>query len=795
MEREDGLWLQIDEQKTPDGGIIGMASDITSVKLAEKALRASETRFRQHASATSDWLWEIDAERRYTFISDVMEDQVGRSPSQYLGTTVDQTIDKLYNRAEWQPFLDAFEARRPFRDLTVRRRDPDGTEQWIRTSGVPFYDDDNGEFLGYRGSASDVTDHVAARKQLAHLTTAINQKNEIVVIYDPDDRLVFFNDAFRDFNKIVADLIRPGITFEALTRASLDRGLFPEAMGREENWLAEQLERHRNPTGPIEQRRQDGVWQLILEQRLEDGGTVSIISDITDRKNSEDALAASEERFRSVFNHAPTAIALKDTDGRHTLVNATYEAFFNLPAEKILGRTLAELYSPEVAARHEANDRKVLETKNITTEDIEISHRNLPVKHLRITKFPVFDQHGEVSGVGTFATDISAQKAAEERLVQSQKMEAIGQLTGGIAHEFNNLLQVVAGNVELLADGIPPRPEHDKSIQAILRNVKRGADLTGRLLSFARRQPLAPKALIIRNVLTEMQNLLSRTLGERIEVRTEFTEDIWLAEADPNQLENALLNLALNARDAMPDGGIITIAAANISLDDAMTASHEEASVGDYVLLSVTDNGSGMTDREVDRAFEPFFTTKDVGKGTGLGLSMVYGFARQSGGFAEIDSALERGTTISLYIPRLRVAVNEEAAVRDTSPVPSADPVGAAILLVEDDVDVRESLAAQLIGMGYEVTEAENGDKALLVTTEGRRFDLLFTDVVMPGSMSGLGLARHMLRLQPDLKVLFTTGYSEDVVAEAEHIADGVSLLRKPFNRDKLAATIARILD
>ncbi len=600
---------------------------------------------------------------------------------------------------------------------------------------------------------------------------------------------------FREFNKDIAELIEPGVTFETLTRAGIKYGLSPDALGQEESWIKARLERHRNPAGPVEQERKGGIWHLIQEQRLKDGSTVSIFSDITDRKKAENALAASEEQFRSVFNHAPTAISLKDLDGRNRLINKTYERFFSLSAENVLGRTLAEIYTPEVNARHEANDRKVVESRNITVEDIEVTRQDLPVRHLRIAKFPVFDQFGEVSGVGTFATDISAEKAAEERLIQSQKMEAVGQLTGGIAHEFNNLLQVVAGNIELLAGNIPPDEKNSRNIQAILRNVTRGADLTNRLLSFSRRQPLAPRALAIDKILTDMQDLLRQTLGETINVRTETAADVWTGEADPLQLENALLNLALNARDAMPDGGTITLSAVNVRLDAATVLEHEEASPGDYVMLGVSDNGSGMTDEEISHAFEPFFTTKDIGKGTGLGLSMVYGFAQQSGGFAEIESVVGEGTIMRLYLPRTTEAQDEEAVDEDRPLAPSPGPNGGTILLVEDDGDVRASLAAQLTQMGYRVIEAEDGAEAMLAITEGPRFDLLFTDVVMPGNMSGLDLARRILPLQPDLKVLFTTGYSEDVVADAGHLQDGIILLRKPFNKDQLADMIAQILN
>jgi CheY-like chemotaxis protein len=295
-------------------------------------------------------------------------------------------------------------------------------------------------------------------------------------------------------------------------------------------------------------------------------------------------------------------------------------------------------------------------------------------------------------------------------------------------------------------------------------------------------------------VLAEMRGMLGQTLGETIKVKVEPAGDIWAAEADPGQLENALLNLALNARDAMPGGGVITLSANNIRLDEERVAAHEEVMPGDYVMLSVADTGGGMREEDISRAFEPFFTTKDVGKGTGLGLSMVYGFARQSGGFTEIESEVGTGTTVRLYLPRLTQAREETAADRDSPPAAAA-PDSGAILLVEDDADVRESLAGQLTRLGYRVIEAEDAAAALAAMAGGQRIDLLFTDVVMPGGLSGLELARQLLLHRPELKVLYTTGYSEDVVAETGQMEDGAVVLQKPYDKTKLAAAISRMLN
>ncbi|MBT6984984.1 MAG: response regulator, partial [Rhodospirillaceae bacterium] len=356
------------------------------------------------------------------------------------------------------------------------------------------------------------------------------------------------------------------------------------------------------------------------------------------------------------------------------------------------------------------------------------------------------------------------------------------------------LLQVVAGNIALLEENVPSDLVTGRSFDAINRNVTRGADLTSRLLSFSRQQPLAPKALVIDKILAEMQELLRQTLGETIEVKIGSVKGIWIAEADPGQLESALLNLALNARDAMPGGGIITLSADNIQLDERMAATHEEEASGDYVMLSLADNGSGMSEDDISHAFEPFFTTKDVGKGTGLGLSMVYGFAQQSGGFVEIESELGSGTTMRLYLPRL-VGTKEDEAATQGALLEAAATADGTILLVEDDADVRESLAAQLTSLGYRVIEAEDGTAALAALSDAPNIDLLFTDVVMPGGLSGVELARRTLALRPELKILYSTGYSEEFIVEAGDMPDSAIVLRKPYDKSKLAATIAQTLN
>ncbi len=499
-----------------------------------------------------------------------------------------------------------------------------------------------------------------------------------------------------------------------------------------------------------------------------------------------------EQELRIITNSLPAPMVHIDAEQRYLYVNKVAEEWLGQPSSEIIGRTVAEIMGP---AAYELLRPHIEAVLSRTPQEFEaqLVFPNNRTREMELSYVPNLADDGTVLGFFGLGIDVTQRHALEARLRQSQKMEAVGQLTGGIAHEFNNLLQVVAGNVDLLQTKIPPSAATLRSFKAINRNVGRGAELTSRLLSFSRRQPLASRPVDVDRVLADMQDMLSRTLGETIRVAVEPMVDLWTAEADPGQLENALLNLALNARDAMPSGGTITLSAANVRIDEAEAARHEEASPGDYVRLDVADSGCGMSEEDIAHAFEPFFTTKDVGEGTGLGLSMVYGFAQQSGGFAEIESEVGLGTTVHLYLPRL--GPTEDAAAADKQRTSDTLlPDACMILLIEDDGDVRESLAGQISSLGYGVIEAENGVKALAIAADLPRIDLLFTDIVMPGGLSGLDLAHQLQQQRPDLKVLYTTGYSADIGSETGPLEDGAAVLYKPYSKAEMATTIAEIL-
>jgi len=382
--------------------------------------------------------------------------------------------------------------------------------------------------------------------------------------------------------------------------------------------------------------------------------------------------------------------------------------------------------------------------------------------------------------------------AADLRLRQAQKMEAVGQLTGGIAHDLNNILTVITGTIEILAEAVADRPELVTIAKMIDEAAERGADLTQRLLAFARKQPLQPREVDVNSLVIEASNLLRPTLGEQVEVQIMLSGDTARALIDPSQLTNAILNLALNARDAMPDGGKLTIETSNVILDDSYAGIHSEVTAGPYVLIAVTDSGHGIPAGILENVFEPFFTTKDVGKGSGLGLSMVYGFVKQSNGHIKIYSEAGLGTTVRIYLPQaigLAQPITDELA--STSILEGGDET---ILVVEDDDLVRTFVVGQIQSLGYVALSAVNADAALVIINSAQTIDLLLTDMIMPGSMNGRQLSDAARRRRPSLRVLFTSGYTENTVIHYGRLDAGVLLLAKPYRKSDLARMIRAAL-
>jgi PAS domain S-box-containing protein len=413
--------------------------------------------------------------------------------------------------------------------------------------------------------------------------------------------------------------------------------------------------------------------------------------------------------------------------------------------------------------------------------------------HLVANGRPLREAGGALKGAVVVYRDVTAAKETERQLRQAQKMDAVGQLTGGIAHDFNNILTVITGTIEILVDAVAERPQLAAVAKMISDAAERAAELTQRLLAFARRQPLQPCETDINALVVETAKLLRPTLGEHVEIESMLEDAVWPALVDRSQLATALLNLAINARDAMPSGGKLTIETANVVLDESYARIHGEVAPGPYVLIAVSDTGTGIPKALRDRVFEPFFTTKAVGKGTGLGLSMVYGFVKQSGGHIKLYSEEGYGTSIKIYLPRA-----SQYASRQVSAVAAIAPTergSETVLVVEDDSMVRNYVIAQLESLGYATLSAANGGEALALIHRGAKFQLLFTDVIMSGSMNGRQLAEEILRIRPSSKVLFTSGYTENAIFHHGRLDPGVLLLAKPYRKVDLARMVRIALD
>jgi PAS domain S-box-containing protein len=436
--------------------------------------------------------------------------------------------------------------------------------------------------------------------------------------------------------------------------------------------------------------------------------------------------------------------------------------------------------------------RQMRDQGYVRSLESEAYRRNGTRFWISVTGHPLWDDEGQPVGYECFVVDITERKQLEQQVRQSVKMKAIGQLTGGMAHDFNNLLAVILANLELLEESELTDDQQRGFIEPCIRSARRGAELTHRLLAFARGQPLAPQVTEVNALLTSMTDLLRRTLGENIAIKTEWDANLGKISIDPGELESAVLNLAINARDAMPDGGNLIVETRNAELDRDYAERNDEVQPGSYVMLAISDTGIGMPPEILDHVFEPFFTTKDVGRGSGLGLSMVYGFVKQSGGHIKVYSEPGIGSTIKIYLPIL-AGTDEPCSVAELEAnKPRGN--GEIVLLVEDSADVRKSVARRLKKLGYQVLEAADGPSALTVLREASRIDLLFTDLVLPHGMRGVALASEARNHHPAMRVLYMSGYTENVVGQKGILDDRGALIGKPFTAIELAHALREAL-
>ena len=761
------------------------------------ALSESERRFQDIAEVGGDWIWDTDRDHRFTdlmvgntrLMPIPLEKFVGKTRWEVAGADPDKN-------SYWAEHKAVVEAHRPFRGFRYSVEMSSVERLYLSVSGKPVFDD-QGEFRGYRGTATDETAIIETRRRAeqaeALLRDAIESISGGFLICDAQDRIVLFNQGVRNFYADCGDTLRVGVQYEDFTRAAIAKSYYPDAIGSEEEWLAERMARHRALSDATELRLRDEHWLLVTERRMSNGGSAGVFIDITALKAAQAAFSESEARLDRA--QAIAGIGSWEVNLRTGRVDWSKQMYriLGVPVEAGVSSATKSLeqFTPEDRPRFNEWFQQISAGVMSTAIECRIKRAADDVRIVSYEAIPILNDSGKVIRVAGTLRDITEQRRIEQQFMQAQKMEAIGNLTGGMAHDFNNLLGVIIGNLDLVPDSVKDSAEAADLLKDALDAALRGADLTGRLLAFARRQPLRPERVDANELISQITRLLNRTLGEDISIALDLSPSLWPVAVDPAQLQAAITNLANNARDAMPKGGKLTVTTYNSHLDEDYATHHLDVSIGDYIAIEVSDTGAGIPPDIIDRIFDPFFTTKEQGKGTGLGLSMVFGFTRQSGGHVNVYSELGSGTTFRIYLPRGAARRAEDAATEIEAPIGANNET---ILVVEDNARLLSVVTKQLGELGYEVLAAETAAVALDIL-DGKPVQLLLTDIVMPGGMDGFELAREAVSRRPNLRVLLTSGFPEARLRENDHQPLKWRLLSKPYRKTELARAVREVLD
>jgi two-component system, cell cycle sensor histidine kinase and response regulator CckA len=675
-------------------------------------------------------------------------------------------------------------------ELLVRHAQaPDG--KWVSVTTHPFADE-LGNPVGRIAIYRDVTLPKQAERALRASETRYRllfEKNLAGILRSTlDGRVLECNAAFARM-----------LGYDSISElTALNAGAFYCQPSERAELIARLLDRKSLSQQEVCFRRKDGepvgiLTNMDLVESADEPGAFSIIEttfDISDRKKSREELRESQQRFAAFMRHLPGVAFMKNRQGQYVFYNEAAHGLFHMDPGDFLGKTDHDIWPAEYAERFVANDAEVLRTRRLV-ETVEPLPHKLTVHHWLIYKFPILDENDEVQFIGGVGVDITERRQLEDQLRQSQKMEAIGRLAGGVAHDFNNLLTVISGYGDMIMRGLAPSDPLHSCIEEVLRASSRATSLTNQLLTFSRRQVIQPKVLDLNVLVANMDRMLRRVIGEHIELETVLTPALGNVRADAGQLEQVIMNLAVNARDAMPEGGNLFIRTSN---EDVPRSSrlHADVRPGSYVRLTVADTGKGMDAEIMIHLFEPFYTSKATGKGTGLGLSTVYGIVKQSGGEIVVESQPGHGATFHIYLPR-NTGVTETA--RPTKAEPAVLAGTETILLVEDEPGVRQLVREMLQRLGYTTVEAGGGAEALRLFEQHQgSIDLLLTDVIMP-QMSGRDLAERLRAVRPSLKVLYISGYTDDMLAHHGVLESNVFLLPKPFAPDELAKKLRDVLD
>ena len=616
----------------------------------------------------------------------------------------------------------------------------------------------------------------------------ISDTADAFALFDDQDRLLLWN---RNYGQILS--LPDGLLQRGAPRSEILRQSARPVDVRDESdltaWIDGRSAAAGRDGGEDVRRFTNDRWIRSQVRRTEDGHTVTIHTDITAIKQAEQRAS----RLAAIVDSTADAVIGLDPDGIVTSWNEAATRIYGYGSDEIVGKSVALL--PPADRLDEVTDilTRVKRGERISNQETVRRTKGGLLVNVSLTASPVYDDAGAIVGVSAIYRDITEQKHTENQLRQAQKMETVGQLTGGVAHDFNTLLGVLIGNLEMLQDKDGIDADSADLIASAMLAATRGVDLTSRLLAFSRKQNLRPRVTDLNERVTETISLLNRTLDTNIQIRTLLSGRLWHTLIDPTQMETAIMNLALNARSAMPEGGILTISTANVTVGEDDKDRPEELAPGQYVMLSVADSGTGMSQDVLAQAFEPFFTTRDIGQGSGLGLSMVHGFVKQSGGHIRIASAAGTGTTVTVWFPRTTQPMTRRAPAERPAPPPTG--AGETILVVEDDSSLRRVAETMLQSLGYTVITASDGNSALTMLEQNPTIDLLFTDLALPRGMDGTVLARKAADRRPDLRILFTSGFAEYAGRRYDMLDDDVTLIAKPYRKAALARHVRQILD
>lgn len=776
-----------------------LESPVLECKQAETGLGSKEERFRGILEKMNHWIWEVDSKGRYTDCSKSVEKILGYFPKDLIGKTPFDLMEPHEAERVTEVFTKIISEKKPIKDLENWNIHKNGLRVCLLTNGVPVMDA-NGELHGYRGVDRDITEHKLAEEALQENEKRYKNifNNAYVGLFRSrlsDGKIVMANKRMSEIfgYQTIEDCINNYVAIEHY--------VYPEM--RDE--LITTLKKY----GKIDRfetaiRKDDGsmVWiQFSGSLSLENGFFEGIVIDITERKQAENALRKSEERFKTIFEQAPLGIALIDSlTGHIDEVNPMFAEIVGRSKEEMATIDWMSITHPD-DVQEDLDNMALLNTGEITGFNMEKRYLHLDGSYvwINMTIAPIKVADKTHPSHLCMIKDITENKKAEEEKVkleaqlrQAQKMESVGRLAGGVAHDYNNALSVIMGFTQLAMDGVDLNAPLHADLEEVLKAANRAAGITRQLLAFARKQTIAPMVLDLNKNVKSMLKMLQRLIGEDISLVWLPGADLWAVKMDPSQLDQILANLCINARDAIAGVGKLTIETDMVTFDTAYCADHNGFIPGEFVMLSVSDNGCGMDKEILANIFEPFFTTKSPDKGTGLGLSTVYGIVKQNNGFINVYSEPGAGTTIKTYLPRHE---GHAIGIRKQRKEKIQPGFGETVLVVEDDLSILKLARRILEELDYIVLTAKNPKEAIELAEEHTGgIHLLLTDVIMP-EMNGLELANRLQLFWPGLKRVFMSGYTSNAIAHHGVLDEGVHFVQKPFSKENLAKTVRKALN